>query len=98
MRLAIAAALVGASLVIAVAAEVPRFDIQAICGSADAKQCVSDEQSARDELFKNWSKYSVADQNTCSQMAAIANQPSYVALITCLQMTVWDREERSKKK
>jgi len=72
---------------------VPRFDIAATCRDvaggmgATPSTCVSDEQGARDELAKGWSRYPAADRARCSQLAGMtAGLQSYVQLLTCLDM------------
>src|SRR6266571_1812118 len=84
-------------LVIAVADEVPKFDISRSCkldvgattGLADGqpvKSCVNDEQKAQLQLASQWSTFPAANRAQCSSMEAIGGTPSYVSLLTCLQM------------
>jgi hypothetical protein len=82
---------------------IPRFDIHAACnalrmvpealsvdmGQPDAlRHCVDAEQQARNELAREWTKFSPADRNLCvgeSKSGGVA--PVYSELETCLQMT-----------
>jgi hypothetical protein len=87
-------------LVIAVAGDVPKFDIARGCkiDSASAfdpnagmsgtiKRCVDDEQKARDQLQTEWSGFTNADRTMCvgSTTNDSATPPSYVDLLTCLE-------------
>jgi hypothetical protein len=85
-------------LVIAVADDVPQFDIRRGCkidSGADAnfsmsvtvKRCVDDEQNAKNQLQTQWAGFIGSDRAMC--MASTTNDPaippSYVDLLTCLQ-------------
>ena len=87
-------------LVIAVADDVPKFDIARGCkiDSTSAfdlnsgmnetiKKCVSDEQQAKGQLETQWAGFIAADRTMCT--ASTTNDstipPSYVDLLTCLQ-------------
>ena len=69
---------------------VPNFDIASICrGAVDPTVetpggCATDEQGARDELVKNWTKYSPAERSRCT--LSMTELPSYAELLTCLEM------------
>jgi hypothetical protein len=84
-------------LVVAVADQVPKFDIARSCkldvaattGLANGqpvKSCVNDEQRAQQQLESQWSTFPAASRAQCSSMEAIGDTPSYVSLLTCLQM------------
>jgi hypothetical protein len=82
---------------------VPNFDVHAACnelrmvpealtvdtGQPDAiRHCVDAEQEARNELTREWTKFSPADRKLCvgeSRSGGVA--PAYSELETCLQMT-----------
>jgi len=77
------------------AAGPPRLNIQGTCkraqplsgGEKDAYQsCVNDENDAQKELAKTWSSFRAAAQSTCVQETQIGGAPSYVELLTCLQL------------
>jgi hypothetical protein len=87
-------------LVIAVADDVPKFDIARGCKldsaavfdpnagmSGTIKRCVDDEQQAKNQLQTQWSGFEGSDQRMCvaSTTADSQNPPSYVDLLTCLQ-------------
>jgi hypothetical protein len=87
----------GSHLLIAVADDLAKFDLNKTCRLAagvqttptqDAiKSCIDDEQSARDTLTQGWAKYAAADKSHCVQMATKGYLPSYVELLTCLEMS-----------
>ncbi|MGO4173945.1 hypothetical protein [Bosea sp. TAF32] len=85
-----------ASPTLPVADSVPRFDINASCGSADksatgigrpASACRDDEEKARNALEARWSEYPARARTTCTEGASLGGPPSYVQLITCLELT-----------
>ena len=87
---------------VAVADQVPAFDIARSCKLDTAattgpsvdqslKNCVNDENRARQELVSQWSKFSASSKAQCIPLEGIGGDPSYVSLLTCLQMYLWDR-------
>ena len=89
-------------LVVTVADRVPTFDIARSCKldvaattglSVDQsmKACVSDENRARQKLATQWSKFPAASKASCLPQESIGGTPSYVSLLTCLQMGQWLR-------
>jgi hypothetical protein len=92
--------LLASQLVIAIADDVPTFDIERGCkiDSASAfdpragmggtiKRCADDEQRAKDQLQAHWSEFINADRIACTGLTTddAATPPSYVELQTCLQ-------------
>jgi hypothetical protein len=84
-------------LVIAVTDQVPKFDIAKSCkldvaattGLTDnqpVKSCMNDEQKAQQQLASQWSTFPAANKAQCGGIEAIGDTPSYVSLLTCLQM------------
>ncbi len=91
-------AVLATHLVVAVADDIPKFDIAATCRAAEAsaardirgsngEACTSDERTARDQLAKEWTQFSAADRKSCTALSTSSTEPSYVELITCLEMT-----------
>jgi hypothetical protein len=78
---------------IAFADEVPTYDVGATCrvevqdvataGSAAA--CVTQEQQARETLVSQWAQFAPESRTNCMQAQA-GFSPSYVELLTCLQL------------
>jgi hypothetical protein len=89
-------------MVVAVADGVPKFDIARSCKldlvataglSVDQsmKSCMNDEQRARKQLGGQWSKFPAPSRVSCISQESIGGTPSYVSLLTCLQMGQWAR-------
>jgi hypothetical protein len=102
MPLSISMIALSSQLVVAVADQVPAFDINRSCkldAAASAgltldqstKSCVDDENKARQQLASQWSSFSAAGKATCIPQESIGGTPSYVSLLTCLQMGQWAR-------
>ena len=79
----------------ALGASIPQADIKDICQSAqiDAlpedratalRGCVGDETSARDQIKREWNRFTAADRSNCAPTPGM--KFSYVELLTCLQM------------
>jgi hypothetical protein len=96
MPFSISMMIVGSQLIMPIADGVPKFDIARSCkldvaataGLAvdqTSKRCVSDEQSARQKLASQWSKYPAASRASCTSQESIGGTPSYVSLMTCLE-------------
>jgi hypothetical protein len=83
-------ALLGSQPVIAVADNVPTFNVTPTCRAAAANtpnsfdSCMRDEQSARSTLAEQWSEFRAVDRSACTQETRSFNA-SYVELLTCLQ-------------
>jgi predicted acylesterase/phospholipase RssA len=50
------------------------------------RQCLADEKSARDELEKQWTQFSLVLRERCVATTETAGNPSYVEVLVCLQM------------
>jgi hypothetical protein len=79
------------SLLIAAASGLPAIDVQKTCRAAEAamvqsnfQSCTDSENSARDQLQKDWSTYPAADRALCVDPGVY--MPSYVEWLTCLEM------------
>jgi hypothetical protein len=108
MPISILMIVVSSQLVVAVADGVPRFDIARSCKldvaataglSVDqsTKSCVRDEQQARQQLGKQWPKFPASARVSCTGQESIGGTPSYVSLLTCLQMGQWSRQLEQKR-
>lgn len=82
----------GSQLVVTVADQIPIFDTASGCRAAVAlmpgniEACMKDEQNARVALTSQWETFVASDRATCTQNETTAGSPSYVELLTCLQM------------
>ena len=97
-----------ASHVAMAANTVPKFDVERTCRPAaaagtlpgrDSTACQRDENDARSKLEQEWTHYSTAQRAQCSSFASLDRAPSYVELLTCLEMAkqVQELPEDSKK-
>jgi hypothetical protein len=71
-----------------------RLDLAATAGLSidqSLKSCVSDEKRAHQKLATQWSKFSAPSKAECIPQESIGGTPSYVSLLTCLQMGQWAR-------
>jgi hypothetical protein len=102
MPLSISIIVVGSHLLVAVADRVPAFDVARSCkldlvataGLSDEqslKNCVNDETRARQQLVSQWTNFSAASRAQCIPQESVGGTPSYVSLLTCLQMNSWSR-------
>jgi hypothetical protein len=92
----IAFATLGSLVVFEASAQVPTVNIARTCEIAattliglntaerDRELCLSAEQSALDQLKKDWPTYSFQDRSQCVQPKVYL--PSYVEWLTCLEM------------
>ena len=93
--------LLSSQMVVTVADGMPNFDIGRSCKldvattglSVDqsAKSCVNDEQKAKRQLAGQWSKFPAPSRASCTSQESVGGTPSYVSLLTCLQMGQWSR-------
>ncbi len=104
----IAAMALGSHLVLA-ADRVPTFNTEPSCRSAAAASvmtgrttdnCVNDEKNAHELLKESWAKYSAADKAHCDSLERTGGPPSYVELLSCLEMSrdarTMAKEEQTK--
>jgi len=89
--------------------QVPVLDVDPTCRGTETtaagfgrgpEVCRRTELGARDELTKQWSEFPPADRRRCVQLATMTNIPSYVQMLTCLEMArearnLPERRERS---
>jgi hypothetical protein len=79
------------------AGDVPAFNVEGSCRDAEKfglqgqdkdigyKGCIQDEKNAKDELTQRWSKFNAQNKQICVEQAR-APSPSYVEVLTCLEM------------
>lgn len=88
-------ALLSASVVAAAADTVPELDIRPGCRAAaesassikrDFDACVKSEEAARDKLKAGWNDFPAADRTRCIGMTRMGGPPSYVEVLTCVEM------------
>jgi hypothetical protein len=87
------------SHIVLVADPIPKLDTSLSCRSAGAAAVMSNQKGARNEtaceqdekdayskLEKDWGGYSGTEQARCVRISTLGGSPSYVELITCLEM------------
>ena len=86
-------------LLITVADTVPNYNIRRGCRVDDStsnmnvgldettKNCIRDEQNAKDQLQSQWSQFAPSARASCAKQETDISgiPPSYVELLTCLQ-------------
>lgn len=96
-----------ASHVVLAADALPKFDVDRTCRPAsaaavlpgrDSSACQRDEVDARGKLEQDWATYGAAQRTQCANFAALDRSPSYVELLTCLEIAkqAKDLPEESK--
>ena len=87
------------------AADFPNFNFERTCRETppvgmDAKttydSCVASERSARDSLKDVWGRASANTRRECRTLTEMGGAPSYVELITCLEMRQSSLQEQPK--
>lgn len=104
---ALLAIILTASQIGVAADSVPKLDVEGTCRPVatmaalpgrDAPACRRDEQNARNKLKDSWSQYSGEDRSRCAGFVGVGGPPSYVELLTCLEMAKQAKELRGKSK
>ena len=58
----------------------------------DTAACERDENNARAALEKEWSQFTLSDKAHCVRLGTLGGSPSYVELLTCLEMAKGAKE------
>jgi len=79
-----------------VADQVPKLNVTPSCRASadgilgvkqDIETCIQSENSARDQLAKEWSTFAAADRQSCTRLTTIGGTGgTYTELITCLEI------------
>jgi hypothetical protein len=90
-----------ASHVVLAADTVPKFDVERTCRPAaaagilpgrDSSACQRDENDARSKLEQDWTQYTAAQRSQCAGFVGLDRAPSYVELLTCLEIAKQAKE------
>jgi len=96
-----------ASHIVLAADAPPKFDVERTCRPAavasvlpgrDVSACQRDENDARSKLDQQWTQFSAAQRNQCAGFAGLDRAPSYVELLTCLEMAKQSTELPAESK
>ena len=52
----------------------------------DKQSCLDDENRAKEQAIQNWSQYRDVDKQHCVELIGEGGPPSYVELLTCLEV------------
>jgi hypothetical protein len=85
--------LLGAQLVL-VSDRPPSLNVDPSCDAAAAagingrskEACLNEETTARNGLNERWHDFSASEQARCADLVRTGGPPSYVELLTCLEM------------
>jgi hypothetical protein len=82
----------GAQLLL-VADRPPRLNVEPSCRAAErsgldrtAEVCMRGENDAKASLNDKWRQFSATQQTRCTTLVQMGGPPSYVELLTCLEM------------
>jgi hypothetical protein len=83
----------GAQLLL-VADRPPQLDLEPSCRAAERtglngrsrEACMNEENTARATLNDKWKDFTAAQQARCGSLVRMGGPPSYVELLTCLEM------------
>lgn len=79
----------------AAAQEIPNFDARPGCQAGarsgliarpDVDACVASERKARDQMTAEWGQFNGADKQRCIAKTHLGGPPSYVEVLTCLEL------------
>ena len=84
------------SIVVLAADKVPELNIEPSCRAAaaasigvnrDENSCKRDENEARGKLEQEWEQFTSPQRAQCVRLSTLGGSPSYVELLTCLELT-----------
>lgn len=96
-----------ASHMLLVANGVPKFNVEKTCQPAaeasvspgrGSSDCKRDEKDALTKLETDWPQYNSAQRAECVRFSALDHSPSYVELLTCLEMAKQAKELPAESK
>lgn len=72
----------------------PKLDVQSSCTAVAARgmngrtkeACMDEENSAHSTLRDKWAQFSASQRSRCGGLVQTGGPPSYVELLTCLEM------------
>lgn len=80
---------------------IPVFNVEPTCRAAVAASpgravdtCLRDEADARAQLEQRWSRFPAKDRTSCTRLSLLDGHPSYVELLTCLEIAEEARSVR----
>lgn len=94
MPISLPLALLSAHLLVAASDGPPTFSVDATCknagvasvGDGGADGCIRSEREAKGTLEREWSRFNAAARSQCAQQPSAGGLPSYVEMLTCLEL------------
>jgi hypothetical protein len=95
MRRMLSALTLAAFVSSAAAQGVPQFDATPGCRAGansgvamrkDVDSCVKSESDARAQIVRQWNGFPAGDRTACTSQTRAGGPPSYIELLTCLEM------------
>jgi hypothetical protein len=90
------------------ASDIPQFNIEATCRAAPSLQggiqkpyqsCLEEEKTARAQLEKVWTMHTTQQRSECVSLEGVGGgSPSYVDVLTCLEMYAADTTSRPRRR
>jgi hypothetical protein len=99
--------LLTASHVVLAAETIPKFNVELTCRAAaeastspgrGSRDCQRDETDAQGKLQQDWAQYTSTQRANCVRFAGLDRAPSYVELLTCLEMAKQAQEVPEESK
>jgi hypothetical protein len=83
-----------ALMAIAAGEPMPAINSEAFCRSAAVRAqpiasidaCMDDERRAHDQLIRQWKEFSAGDKADCVPLTLTGGTPTYIELLTCLEL------------
>jgi hypothetical protein len=67
-------------------AHAPTLDVRQSCRESSILDCLTDENIARKQLIKQWSKFTRQGKERCAEEEKYSGPPTYVGWLTCLEI------------
>jgi len=90
-----------------VADKVPELKVERSCraamkatvgpGNRNENACIQDEKAAKDTLAKEWGQFTVNQKGHCMRLLKAGGSPSYVELLTCVEMGKAAKDLKTQK-
>ncbi len=58
-----------------------------ISANRDEKACLTDESNAHDKPQEQWGQYTAQQRSACLSLSSTGGYPSYVEVLTCLEIS-----------
>jgi len=92
---ALALLIIGSASGTGASLDVPKFDARPGCQAGadpglglerDVQACMASELAARNTLVQRWAQFTASDKAECTSLTLQGGPPSYIELLTCVEM------------